>query len=352
MDSCAKYHLEQYHQSQVSYSNGPNHYLSFPTIKYKKDIIRDNVKDTLYHRITSDNILTAWVDKGRISNDTIIDINWEIQRKAIRAVPEGRRKFVIKWASNNLATGKNMSRWKLRALGQCPFCLSDNEDTLHILQCQHVDAKSYWDQKMTIWTKRLKKIDTSIVIRQQLKLELNAWRSKDMPPCLNHIEPDLRSAIIQQRRIGWNHFLEGLIGKELVTYMDQYYNDLKSYKNAISWGSKFIRSNWDFLFDIWTERNNQLHNTQRIKDMEGFKILINAIKAEWNIGINKLPIQQFDIYFRSGITHILHQDIEGLKHWFVTVRLARIIHKDPKLLNDEFSEKGPLATWVGLPDSS
>ena len=83
--------------------------------------------------------------------------------------------------------------------------------------------------------------------------------------------------------------------------------------------------------------------------MEGFKILIESIKREWKIGLSQLPIHQFDIYFRGSIGRILEQDIEGLKHWFITVRLGRMLHQDHHLLEDEFSHNGPMAQWVGLP---
>lgn len=37
-----------------------------------------------------------------------------------------------------------------------------------------------------------------------------------------------------------------------------------------------------------------------------------------------------------------------LKTWFIKVRLGQELYKDPKLIHDGFSDKGPLRTWAGL----
>ena len=104
--------------------------------------------------------------------------------------------------------------------------------------------------------------------------------------------------------------------------MEEYFQEVKMYQNATTWGSKAICLLWTFLFNIWEGRNKQLHNTNRIKDMQGFQILLKSIKKEWQVGLGRLPTHQFDIYFRGSLKSILSQNEEGLKHWLVTVQLG------------------------------
>ena len=83
--------------------------------------------------------------------------------------------------------------------------------------------------------------------------------------------------------------------------------------------------------------------------MEGYQELKNAITTEWNIGLNWLPIQEFSHYFKGSLSNLLEKGLESQKSWFVIIRQGRILHQDPQLSIDDFSHKGPLQHWVGLP---
>ena len=90
--------------------------------------------------------------------------------------------------------------------------------------------------------------------------------------------------------------MEGLFTKSWGTYMTEYYNNTRSLRKGSTWIKRLMKYNWEAVFSIWENKNKQLHNTQRIKELEGLSVLQNAIRAEWGIGLGRLPASQFSHY--------------------------------------------------------
>ena len=121
-----------------------------------------------------------------------------------------------------------------------------------------------------------------------------------------------------------------------------------SQKSPRTWAKELVKANWQLLQQVWYARNDKLHNTQIILDNEGHRELLQAVKAEMAIGLHRLPIRDFAKMFQIKKKILYNRSVEYLKNWFVTVRLGRELHNDPKLIVDEFSVPGPLQKWVGL----
>ena len=84
--------------------------------------------------------------------------------------------------------------------------------------------------------------------------------------------------------------------------------------------------------------------------MEGIQLLDAAINNEFHLGLNNLPLSEFTHLFKHPAERILQRSLESKKSWFSTIRAGRIVYNDT-LLQDGFSEKGPLQKWVGLSPS-
>ena len=117
-----------------------------------------------------------WKEKGHITetNEDYIDFTTMAQASNNMDIP--KRKFVAKWTSECIGTGKNMERWKFRYDGSCPFCLKTKETTDHILQCPHQDSIAIWDEAIIEVIQKLIKLQTCPMLITALKTELNAWR--------------------------------------------------------------------------------------------------------------------------------------------------------------------------------
>ena len=184
--------------------------------------------------------------------------------------------------------------------------------------------------------KNLQKINTCHTVLLAIRDELIAWRY-DRPPDTANYHPLLKSAIKEQRIIGWRTFLEGQISQKWAQYMSHYYNIERSHKTGKAWAAKVISYVVKFTFYIWEQQNKQLHNTARILDLEILPVLENSIKMEWLTGIGRLPASEYSRYFTMPIKQILSKPLEWKQMWFQIIQQAQILLDTSHLFNDEFA---------------
>ena len=325
-----------------------DHPASLPTCRYKGKQIQHCVFEQLYNEITSAAMSKYWVDKNRLSKTTQDLIDMPSMASAHKSMSCTTRRFSAKWSCECLATGKNMVRWKEHHKGNCPYCLEEMEDTRHILLCQHIDALNIWNEAMEEWIKKLRKLDTCSYLIRALKLELTSWKTGTAPPAINMLPSGLQRAIKEQRLIGWKQFLEGLHSKLWKTYMTTYYLNKKSQRKGSTWASKLIHNNWKLITALWEGRNKQLHQTERINDLEGMPLVREAIETEWRIGLGRLPASQFSQYFSLPLDKLLERSHDHLKTWLSTIRQGRILLDPSNLCHDEFEEMSSLQKWLDI----
>ena len=189
-----------------------------------------------------------------------------------------------------------MKQWDMRHHGYCPFCLEEDEDVKHVREYNHEDAKKRGKEGLWIFLVVLAKIGTCTRAVLAIKQELTHWRRQDEPPDTRELPEALCEVIIAQRTLGWGAFLDGLWSIKWEAYQKEYFEEEKSRKGSQLWLSKAIRKGWDFNMTIWTGRNKQLQETERIKDMEGKKEIIAVIEKEFGVGLGL----GFYIYLRIG----------------------------------------------------
>ena len=142
MDLDAKIQLEDISNDEdFSLVEWKRHKNAFPAVQVKGVVIDNEITKNVYRAITDIELLKYWVDKGRFQEAEIANIDWRNQERAIKVAGLTRNRFVTKWACDLVASGKNMQRWKMRHMGNCPFCMEEKEDVQHILHCAHKDAK-------------------------------------------------------------------------------------------------------------------------------------------------------------------------------------------------------------------
>ena len=289
-----------------------------------------------------------WVEKGRFSVEDLHNIDWYNQEKAMKLMSLTKRRFISKWVSNYVATGKNMKRWEMRPHGYCPFFKQEDEDTQHILNCMHHDAQNVSKQALWKLVETLVKIGTCTMAVRAIRNKIEAWRNNTAHPNINHLPDDLATVIKAQRQIGWKSFLEGLFSIQWKQYQQAYFQEANSRRSADLWVSKAIRAGWTYIFTIWQERNEQLHRTDRIKDLAGRKEIIKAIKAEYRLGLGRLPAYGFSYMFKKKEEKLIQSDMETMIHWLATIKQGRIVYEDPNRIQDEFYSTGALYKTLDL----
>ena len=153
--------------------------------------------------------------------------------------------------------------------------------------------------------------------------------------------------MIEQRGIGWQQFLEGLISIKLSSYQHQYLINTESKRSIQSWCTRLIKNGWTIITTIWESRNNQLHTPDILNKLEGLDLLNKAIEKEWDHGLGKLPILEFSHFFRLKKDTLRKKTVEAKKDWLATVKMARELYKDITE-EDQFDSNNALREWIGL----
>ncbi len=349
MDSAAKAFSQYVLHSSVLDNHTPlTTSLQIPTVRHNNNIIHQKLRQHLYDSIHEEKQLQYWLNKGAFSRYTHSLIDWDIHQQGFNTLTHTRKVFSSKWSTGFCATGRSMERWQCREVSNCPFCQQTNENTLHILRCQHAEATSSWTDAIDTFNNKLFTIDTSPMLRHYIQLELNWWRNhpNTLPPHI--IPPPLREAITQQRSIGWRYFLEGYIATSILHFQNNYFKDKNSYKTISMWGSSVLRGGIEVLFSVWQNRNDKIHNTPLLAELEGEHTLNVTIRNEFTVGRSRLP-PRFQRYFQVGIDKVLSETLNYRKNWLRTVRRARENFFDNNILEDEFSdENGYFRQWINL----
>ena len=325
------------------------HYLGFSLPHSNGYFIRQDFKKEIYNAIMTRRAHEYWMKKNRYKQQDIECIEWQLQAKAFASEKRGRQRNLTKWFSGWLGTGKNMKRWGLRYSGNCPFCGYPDEDTTHILKCQHDLPLKAWKAVLTTFDGKLIKLKTNFQLRKMIIKELRAWHNNTAPSSLKYIDEELKTAVEEQRRIGWRSFLEGLISIKLIAYQEDYYRREQKNRKVSNWTKKMIKAGWSVIMTIWDHRNDYLHKPDTLHELEGKKLLNKAILREWSIGLGDLPAFDFTHLFRIKKEKLMKKSIASKKDWLATVKMARQLHEDRNRIEDEFDTNKALRDWIDLP---
>ena len=241
-----------------------------------------------------------------------------------------------------------MVEWKLRYKDNCPFCGKPKENTKHILHCNHDEVSKVWEEKISQLDKRLLKIKTYYRLRKAIIQELRYWRKFKSPSNIVWYDDELKAAIIEQRNIGWKFFLEGLISNKMTKYQQDYYEYNEDKRKGSKWTRSIIKEGWNILHDVWLHRNKKLHEKDIIQEMEGLPVLEKAISKECNIGLSRLPMQEFSHFFRIKREDMEKSSIDTKKDWLATIKAARRLYEDTNYKEDEFDINETLSKWIAL----
>ena len=122
-------------------------------------------------------------------------------------------------------------------------------------------------------------------------------------------------------------------------------------KRGLSWATKMIRANWEIIHAIRLHRNDAVHETQKLKELEGVPLLNQVIKRHWNVGVRRLPLTEFSYMFRITLTDLIKKSVDTKKSWLATVKRSRKMYEKESYIEDEFDNNEVLAKWIDLNDN-
>lgn len=127
---------------------------------------------TLYDRIFGKTSREYWTPKHQINPQLFTRINWDACGTAMKSIPFGKRRWLVKHLTGFCAVGRVMKRRKEWTHDKCPLCLAPNETVTHVTACRDPRARLQWTCSMDLLGVALAKAktDPSIITVIQLRL--------------------------------------------------------------------------------------------------------------------------------------------------------------------------------------
>jgi hypothetical protein len=316
--------------------------LGFRPVEYNSNSIGGALFKTLYNGITEENLMQYYADKLLDNSANRNMVNFDSFRHARTNVPTGLLKFISKWLSNTLATGKVLQKRRHRIFNRCPRCNNWGEDRLHVAVCWDIRAAIIHKNYLSTLRQLLLSTSTKPEIIEFIIEGLTKFFRQPQTPQSNN-----SNVIWQQEQwsIGWLNFLSGFIGKEMVLIQQAHYKALGRRNKGKQWASKLIVHNWHLLYKLWLGRNEVLHHKEMIHSLSGATLLDIEVEREYDAGYMDLPLTVHK-WFQMSKTQLLGKSVEYKKGWLLIVRTVR------ESLNiaeySIFSSSRALRKWVGL----
>ena len=307
--------------------------------------ISTDLKQTILTYLGSRKAIPKWEQRFHWAEGNGNRINWNVLGLASKGVPLARRTWVIKTVSGFFSSGKMMQRWKFRQDAKCPRCSYPIEDTNHVFQCPHPDAKLLWQgqiDSLKIW---LIQNHTSPSTATTICERLNSWHANTGNTTLSQtLTAPFRAVFTNQDLIGWNCFFHGFWIKEWEGAQAAYLLSIKSKRSPKRWIISVIQKLWDIAWDMWEQRNGFLHD----KDLGEATLQLHAdITAQYALGRANLPRKSQGLYAMSLET-LLHSSMATKQLWLQRIISARARSQHQHIAGSTTygQERQSLRTWL------
>jgi hypothetical protein len=270
---------------------------------------------------------TYW--NKRMSPDATAQVDWKATEAAMKRLPQHRRIWIAKQSSGMFASGVRMVDRNSRTTDACPCC-GARETSEHILRCKQTESTGIWNTKLSELREWMDEEQTDPQLRDALTDGLNAWRMtsdeeleqynldhKNTPPGLLDVARNSPAAAIQTT-IGWRAALEGRIGVAWRNQQADFWIGQNSRKSPQRWASTLVSKILAITWEIWSHRNNTLHNSQKQLADENINTDITSL---YEAGSSHLPTR-IQFLFQTPLEELLQKRAQQKVDWLTSVRAA------------------------------
>jgi hypothetical protein len=274
-------------------------------------------------------------ERHRWTTDTFNNICWETQRAILRTYNQDDQTRVIKFVHGWLPTQHRRAKEGASESTRCRLCNAELEDNLHLFACRHKDMEQQQVKVTTHINKWLQEHgDSEITNLFDLGLQESAHRQGPWQPDMRHVSRKWRKAVEAQNKIGWHHIYYGRLAKDMITAMDQHYQDDGTHDrstNGEQWARKLIRTLWDTMLALWAERNRILNKRDEAaaqahqKDVTEHRV--------WRCYAYKENLRHSERiqWFSEPLQEMLKKETRYLAAWAKTVeRIINITKREKK----------------------
>jgi len=156
-----------------------------------------------------------YVKKGIFDKMTFDSIDWEATASVLKGKPQMYNVWYGKQCSDVCATGKWM---KIRSKGKedcrCPNCNRLEEDAAHLMVCPSVERTTLFAKQVDELEEWMKTHYTHPELRKAVRIYLRN-RGRRKFSAIIGLSHRMQRVARSQDRIGWRHFTEGKVTKDI-----------------------------------------------------------------------------------------------------------------------------------------
>jgi hypothetical protein len=211
------------------------------------------MKQQLSSQLSDGKLKDYIIDKEKWTQYTFNSIAW----RDYETVSKNRQVNISKACFNMWHTGRN----NLRYYGgnkSCYMCSTEEEDWIHILTCQLIEACMNMGELWAKASKAMKNWKTSkqmdcngekfTRIHTQSKVRGDQHK---IPRTYDNRRNQLNLAFREQDTIGWDNLLKGWMGGQWTEYVKQHIQNENVKLQAKEWALKMILAPWDHMLQLW-----------------------------------------------------------------------------------------------------
>jgi hypothetical protein len=236
-------------------------------IEFNKLLISGKIRNTIQHLALFPNFYKATATQIRTSIPSS-KLWWNISGKTLSRFARSDRFRLIKFNFNILNTKSKEHQSDPTVSPLCPICETENESSLHLLQC-----KCLHSQRQDLLDKVFKTMQSSLknhVMSTCICAAVGSVVNNTPVPTLESLQVDssayLEEAYTHQCLIGWDQFCKGRwsIHWEALLNHELYVASKASGKKTMGsdrWAGNVLYDIWTGLLECWEHRNQLVHGT-------------------------------------------------------------------------------------------
>ena len=242
------------------------------SLKTKFDRITTDVASNI-NRYKVGHECERWLGaRWKLTPNQMSDIEW-IDIKGILGKTRGlKRTQYAKIIHKHWATNKRQHDWNQVDSPNCPFCKTEVEDRLHIMQCSNEVAKTNRIGLLVELRKKLNRLQTSPLITNHIIRSLHQFHNGYPVPLINveradhEVEKQNMKLINYQLSFGIDNLLSGALTTHLSLVQKHHIETYNVGKmtSIRAWNRNFIELMLDHANDIWKFRSEVLHEEEKL----------------------------------------------------------------------------------------
>ena len=234
----------------------------------------------------SPELRTYFIIKFNWSDNVPDLIWWHIHAKSINSFSQSDQRRIRKYIIGWLPTCARLNYYDKNICPECPSCRAPLETQRHLIHCpchSRLAIKNQWFHDLDLFLQNERY--TPPIVRQLFFNHLLSefYPARPPPIILDYDDNNIRRAIADQQKIGWNQLLYGrfsilwgsLIGRHLA------FNHVPETEMTMDrWGKIIIKRLFQLMLDIWECRNREGHcSNDRNESQLSRQRLLDKIEA-------------------------------------------------------------------------